>query len=477
MFEKSTALLMKYFIEEKEFFLYPYQPIKDITDVILHKQLWFQEYFLEFLNGDLFLQRSFEGQKNHLYTSIKKIQINNRWKKLFFYKILLLENHDIQEQWNQLKDLCQWIDEEKINLQLIFIHLPSGQIIRPYSNFEDQEQIVSFLTDCLARIPWEEPEYIDLLEIESATKQTKGYYFPKKKFYVTTLLLGVNILIWLYMSLTGSTTDTYHLIEFGAKYNPLIADGQYYRLFTSMFLHIGILHLMFNSYALNMLGKDVEAIYGTLKFLAIYLIAGIFGSLESFLFSNAVSAGASGAIFGLMGAYIYFGIRRPAIFSARYGLNLVSLLLINIIFGLTTPGIDNFAHLGGFFGGFLASWALGLKKEQWIGRKRLIPQILVLLLFITSLWTGVKIQQDTWQYHLHKGVGYLREENLAKGQEHLEKGMSLNPDVAEFPYYLAYVYYRKGNIPAARHHLERALALDPQDEMARQFLQELEKIQ
>lgn len=477
MFEKSTALLMKYFIEEKEFFLYPYKPIENITDVMLHKQLWFQEYFLEFLNGDLFLQNSLAGQKNCLYSSIKEIQNNNSWKKLFFYKILLLENHNAQEQWNQLHDLYQWIDEEKVNLQLIFIHLPSGQIIRPYSNFEDQEQIVSFLTDCFARIPWEKSEYIDLLEIESATKQAKGYYFPKKKFYVTTLLLGVNILIWLYMSFTGSTTDTYHLIEFGAKYNPLIADGQYYRLFTSMFLHIGILHLMFNSYALNMLGKDVEVIYGTLKFLAIYLIAGIFGSLGSFLFSNAVSAGASGAIFGLMGAYIYFGIRRPAIFSARYGLNLVSLLFINIIFGFTTPGIDNFAHLGGFLGGFLASWSLGLKKEKWIAKKRLIPQILVLILFITSLWTGVKIQQNTWQYHLHKGVDYLREENLAKGQEHLEKGMSLNPDTAEFPYYLAYIYYRKGDIPAARQHLERALSLDPQDEMARQFLQELEKIQ
>jgi rhomboid protease GluP len=243
-----------------------------------------------------------------------------------------------------------------------------------------------------------------------------------------------------------------------------------------MFLHIGIAHLMFNSYALKMLGKDVEAIYGTSKFLFIYVLAGIFGSLGSFLFSPAVSAGASGAIFGLIGAYMYFGMRRPAIFSARYGLNLVSMLLINIVFGFTIPGIDNFAHLGGFLGGYLASWAIGLRKEKLFLRKQLIPQLLIILLVTSSLLAGITLQQKTWEYHLHKGVKKLQQDQIEEGQSYLEKGVTLNPEVGAFYYYLAYAQYRKGDIPTAIEYLNHAIALDPQDKGSQEFLQELKGI-
>ncbi|MBB6218242.1 rhomboid protease GluP [Anaerosolibacter carboniphilus] len=477
MLVKTTALLMKSFIERKEFFLYPYGSIEAITDIVLHKQLWFKEFFIEFIDDPEFLQSPLEHQKNRIYPSIKEIQLRNRYKKLFFYKILLVEQIEHEEQLNQLKELHQWISEEKVNFHLIVLDLSTLQVIYHQSNFEDDENILPSIQTWLPQVPVENLDSIDLLDIERTTKQTKGYFFPKKRFYFTNVLLAINVLIFIYMSITGSTTDSEYLIAFGAKYNPLIAAGEYYRLFTSMFLHIGSPHLMFNSYALYMLGKDVEAIYGTFKFLIIYVLAGLFGSLGSFLFSHAVSAGASGAIFGLIGAYMYFGVRRPAIFSARYGLNLVSMLVINIIFGLTVPGIDNFAHLGGFLGGYLSSWALGLHKEKLLQKKHIVPQMLIMLLIVGSLLTGVKIQQSTWEYYWYKGVKELQQDHITEGQSYLEKGVSLNPEVGEFYYNLAYVHYRKGDIPTAIEYLNQAISLDPKDDKAQEFLQELIRIQ
>ncbi len=477
MLVKSTALLIKSFIEQNEFFLYPYRPIDVITDIVLHKQLWFKEFFIEFINDPEFLQGSLDYQKNIVYPSIKEIQTRNRYKKLFFYKIVSIDQPYSEEQLNQLKELHHWIAGEKVNLHIIVLDLSTLQIVHQQSNFGDDEGVLPAIQAWLPQLPLEDLAAVDLLDIENRTKQTKGYFFPKKKFYFTNVILAINILIFIYMSMTGSTTNSGYLIAFGAKYNPLIAAGEYYRLFTSMFLHIGIAHLMFNSYALKMLGKDVESIYGTTKFLFIYVVAGIFGSLGSFLFSPAVSAGASGAIFGLIGAYMYFGIRRPAIFSARYGLNLVSMLLINIVFGFTVPGIDNFAHLGGFLGGYLSSWAIGLSKEKLFLRKQMIPQLLIVFLVTSSLLAGIALQQKTWEYHFHKGVKALQQDQIEEGQSYLEKGIILNPQVGAFYYYLAYAHYRKGDISIAIEYLNQALSLDPQDKGALEFLQELEGIQ
>ena len=111
------------------------------------------------------------------------------------------------------------------------------------------------------------------------------------------------------MEMFGSSRNPYLLILFGAKYNPLILEGEWWRLITPMFLHIGLIHLVMNSFALYYLGTAVERIYGRYRFLFIYLFAGFAGTLASFLFSpDSISAGASGGIFGLFGALLFFGI-------------------------------------------------------------------------------------------------------------------------------------------------------------------------
>ncbi|AOT68800.1 rhomboid family intramembrane serine protease [Geosporobacter ferrireducens] len=475
MIPKHIACMTKHLIEDKEFFLYFHKPVEDVFDLVLHKQLWREKYYLSFVDGDRFIGSSLDYQKSVLYNLYSEVKMKNRFSKIYFYQIILLDRSYSKDELDRLEQLYAWVKDEKINLTLLLCPVPSDQILTLFSNFEDRENVISSLSTYVPNIPHESMASFDLLEIERSTRKNKGYDLGQKRFYLTFVLIAINLLYWLYMEMTGSTTDIYHLIEYGAKYNPLIANGEYYRLISSMFIHIGLPHLLLNTYALNVLGKDVELIYGSSKFLMIYLISGIFGSLGSFLFSNALSAGASGAIFGLMGAYLYFGVRKPAIFSARYGMNLVTLLIINIVFGLTNANIDNYAHIGGLIGGFLACWAFGFHKERLFTLKRILLQLMLINIMILCLFIGVRIHQNTSEYHLHKGVQYLRQNNYPRARQQFEAGLSTNPNAAEFYFYLAFIAYNEGDPEGAAAYLEKTLELNPSDSMAKKFLQEIQQ--
>jgi rhomboid protease GluP len=166
--------------------------------------------------------------------------------------------------------------------------------------------------------------------------------------------------------LNGSQ-DSRVLVIFGAMQNQLIAQGEFYRLVTSMFLHIGLIHLLFNSYALFILGQDVERLYGSARFLLIYFLSGLGGSLASFVLgAGGISAGASGAIFGLIGTEIAFFYLHRQTFGQRGQAQLRSLLMlagINLVFGFTIPGINNLAHMGGLLFGLALGWILAPKYQ------------------------------------------------------------------------------------------------------------------
>lgn len=180
--------------------------------------------------------------------------------------------------------------------------------------------------------------------------------------YFTNIFLAINLIIFVLMVLAGldlfpnpveGSTDRRVLIAFGAKVNTLIQEGEVWRLITSTFIHIGILHLFFNLYALRSLGSLAEEMFGHRNYFLIYLLAGLGGSIASYIFSSAISAGASGAIFGILGALVYFSYKRPKLWKSGLGMNLIMVLFVNIGFGLSQPGIDNFAHLGGLLTGTL----------------------------------------------------------------------------------------------------------------------------
>lgn len=173
--------------------------------------------------------------------------------------------------------------------------------------------------------------------------------------FFTYIILGINLMAFLLMTLKGGSTDQRVLIAFGAKVNSLIQAGEIWRFLTSAFIHIGIMHLTFNLYALWALGPLTEETFGHWTFLIIYILSGIGGSIASFFFSTALSAGASGAIFGLLGALLSFSYKRRNLWKTGLGMNLIIVIVVNFGFGLLQPGIDNFAHLGGLLTGGITS--------------------------------------------------------------------------------------------------------------------------
>lgn len=149
----------------------------------------------------------------------------------------------------------------------------------------------------------------------------------------------------------------------GAKINGLVWGGQWWRLISATFLHGGVLHLVFNAYALFVLGPVVERLYGSRRFLLMYMACGVLSSLASLLFTAGASVGASGAIFGMLGALLVFGFKNraqlPPRVSRAFGVGLLPWVVINLVIGFI-PGlqIDNAAHIGGLLTGVLVSWPM-----------------------------------------------------------------------------------------------------------------------
>lgn len=190
--------------------------------------------------------------------------------------------------------------------------------------------------------------------------------FSFKKPIVTYSLIFICILVFILMYVLGNgSTDNYTLLVFGANVDILTKNGDYYRLFTSMFLHIGILHLLCNMYSLYIIGKEVENVFGKVKYLIIYLLSGIAGSILSLAFNhNTICAGASGAIFGLLGALLYFGYYYRTYLGATLTRSIIPVIVLNLIIGFTSSGIDNAAHIGGLVGGILIAMAVGVPDKS-----------------------------------------------------------------------------------------------------------------
>lgn len=208
--------------------------------------------------------------------------------------------------------------------------------------------------------------------------------FSKKTPYITYIIMGICFIMFL---ITGMGNDTGVLIEYGANLDVLVKNGEYYRLLTSMFLHSGLLHLFFNMYALYIIGPQVESFFGKTKYLIIYLLSGISGSLLSVAFNvNTVSVGASGAIFGLFGALLYFGYNYRGYLGNVIKSQILPVVIINLIFGFISTGVDVAGHIGGLIGGIIVSSVLGSSDEKAIDINRII---ICLIYFVFIIYLGL----------------------------------------------------------------------------------------
>ena len=209
--------------------------------------------------------------------------------------------------------------------------------------------------------------------------------FKPKKPVVTYGIIFINILVFILMYLFGNgSQDGLTLLKFGANQRNLVLDfHEYYRLLTSCFIHIGFLHLFFNCYAIYLIGSQVENFYGKLKYLAIYLLSGICGSALSICFHDSISAGASGTIFGLLSALLYFGYHYRLYLGNTVKNQIIPIIVLNLILGFLSSGIDNAAHVGGLISGIFISMICGIKFKST--KSSQINGIVLMIIFVIFL--------------------------------------------------------------------------------------------
>ena len=193
--------------------------------------------------------------------------------------------------------------------------------------------------------------------------------YGRKTAYVNTAIIIINVLCFLYLELQGSTENAGFMLAHGAMFAPLVVDhGQYYRLVTSVFMHFGVSHLMNNMLVLFVLGDNLERALGHVKYLIFYIVSGIVANIISIMVHMgsayaAVSAGASGAIFGVVGGLVYVVAVNHGQLDGLTNRQLGFMIILSLYHGFTASGVDNWAHIGGLFSGFILSIFLYRRKH------------------------------------------------------------------------------------------------------------------
>lgn len=210
-------------------------------------------------------------------------------------------------------------------------------------------------------------------------KDNKEYQdvFTPKKIVVTYCLMGLCCLVFLLEMV--SSNFQYMFFNHGG----LVRSGEFYRVITGAFLHVDLIHLFFNMYALYSIGTQLETFIGKWKFLFVYIVSAISGCLMSVIFTPGFSAGASGAIFGLLGSLCYFGYHYRLYLSTVVKSQIIPIIIANLFLGYMISGIDNAAHIGGLIGGYLATMAVGINYKST--KSDIINGSIVLVLYLLFL--------------------------------------------------------------------------------------------
>ncbi len=199
-------------------------------------------------------------------------------------------------------------------------------------------------------------EFDNLSQALKNNNENKKSYIKSEKITLTLSLILINIIIFFIMELYGGSENIYNLIKFGAIVPELIINKkEYFRLLSAMFIHIGLIHLTSNCFSLLILGIRVERYYGKIPYLIIYIFSGLICSLFSTFLTSTVSAGASGAVFGLNASVLSYTFFKK---KSMAGIDLYMIAIMIILgfgVGFMSPNIDNFGHIGGFIGGLISS--------------------------------------------------------------------------------------------------------------------------
>lgn len=453
--------------------------------------------------------------KNHLKTDIARVfQRTKAMEKMLIGKTIEIYNiyisaHTPVEDWEDLKRPLQLNAKNPIKMNVFYLTNTDyeEEMLRLQAEVGGQLIEKDQLTSDSEKESTIKEFQIELSSTKYNAQKKKERVFSFGKPLMTYILIIINIIMFILLEVKGGSTNTEVLIEYGAKYNPAILDGEWWRIISSMFLHIGVFHLFMNMLALYYLGLAVERIFGSWRFTAIYFLAGIGGGLTSFAFSMSISAGASGAIFGLFGALLFFGTVHKKIFLQTMGRGILMVLVLNLVIGFTIPNIDMGAHLGGLVTGFLASAIFHLPENKNF-KLQLLALIAYGFLLFGLVVYGINATNNSVAYQVvlveeaiidedfdtvidittdalekeseldaellfQRSYAYIHLSNSDAAIIDLERSVEIKKNYAEAYHNLALLYSEKGKDKKAIDAAEKALKLNPEDENYMRLLEQV----
>lgn len=347
-----TMKLLHYFIIEKN-----YNPIilQGVEDEIWLENLDEDYKIIRIVSGRIHNNEQFAFDKFKTNRIMKKIKKKTLSLKLNVFSIFLNLGDNVTDELNENPNaVCVKIDAESDFEE-------NSEIKKAFPDLDKKMQFTEQGMDLFMKITGD----INKHNKEDATRVEK--IFKPKIPIITYILIAINIVIYIF----GVFFTNYEVfLNVFSIHGPSIRAGQYYRLLTGIFIHSGIFHILFNCYALYILGSQIESFFGKVKFTIIYFFSGLIGALFSMTFGgNYASVGASGAIFGLMGSLLYFGYYYRVYLGNVVKSQIIPLIVANLVIGFISPGIDNYAHIGGLLGGILITIALGVKDKSTLFEK------------------------------------------------------------------------------------------------------------
>ena len=360
--DKQDELIMKlvhYFITEEDYTPIVVNGVKD--------EIWLENskgpYRIVRINSNNIFNKE---QLNYDYFKIENI-VRQIKKKTFSFNvntlnILLNVNEDlkIEDDYKNIIDVALPEKFTEITDENILDAFPN--INEKLLNGKDGVELILNVTK-------------DINEKTEQQNKTFEKTFSPKKIVITPLLITICIAVFILCflkdgigALGGVSVQTGK--ELGGSYLFAVQNGEIWRIFTSIFIHWSLMHLAVNMYSLFILGTQLETFIGKIKYIIVFLVSGITGSLFSLVMQvinegNIISGGASGAIFGILGSLLYFGYHYRTYLGNAIKSQIIPIIIINLAIGFM-PGssIDNFSHLGGLFGGYLITMALGIDDKS-----------------------------------------------------------------------------------------------------------------
>lgn len=428
---------------------------------ILEKHIFGTSQIVEIVDTDLLDERNLDEKLKFN----RKILSDYAGKEtVYYYEIFLFTTVPEINKIEMIKSAQYQSEYGQKYLKCFTIDLSQKQVLkyfdRPHSSNGLEKTInATLLTNAERALTFEEMSRF----IMDKERQMTIRYKAKKPVF-TYIFISINIAVWVLLNILAMTKG-WHLDQYGVKDNIKIMDGEYWRFVTPIFLHANLVHLVVNCYSLYAIGVLVERIFGHTKFLFIYMIAGIAGNIASFMLSIHQAVGASGAIFGLLGAMLYFGIENPGMFKRTFGMNIIVTIAINLVYGFSTPGIDNFAHLGGLAGGLLAG---GIVQVSGINSRllnRYMIAVLTIVLMGASIYYGFTNSQNRTLYQLENAQKAVQEEKWPDAENLAENALGIGnvrlDMIKQSLFIAAQSEVAQGKYDEAVEHSKQMISLDP----------------